>query len=203
MIFLKIVKIVVNNEPNIEYIKKTTFMEDGLISDEVIADIFETIRAKQVAIKTKTKISGAKLRKQEDALKLNHTLDVKSINSLILGKIIGHDIVSKNQDALYMPTRFCEYLRMHSIISNDEIDDVVNDATNGIYQMLINENLNKDFWLLIYSIMEECSTKEVSAYNILNNIKKKHKNILYVSKASEAELIYLIACIIGGIKNEN
>lgn len=200
--FLKVVKIVINNEPNNEYVKKVTFMRNELIREEVITDIFETIRVEQLKIKTKTNINGVELKTREEAFNLNRTLSIKSINSLILGKILGHDIIAKNNVGLFMPVMFNDYVRKHSL-DTSEIDGVINDATNGIYLMLINENLNKDFWALVHSILEECDKNDADVYQVWENINIDHPEMLYLHNASEAELVYLIACVLGGKKNEN
>lgn len=200
--FLEEVKIVVNNAQNNEYIKKITFMRDELINDDVISDIFEVIRAEQLKIKTNSNINGLKLKIREEALNLKRTFSVKSINSLILGKILGHNIISKNKVSLYCPTHFFDYI-VKNRINTKEIDGVVNDATNGIYKMLINENLNKEFWDLIYCIYEENDKCENDVYAIYDDIKKHYSHLLYVNMATEAELIYLIACVLGGKKNES
>jgi len=200
--FLDIVHIIVNNDENVEYIKKISFMNNELINDSVINDIFETIRAKQVAIKTSININGIKLQKIEDGLNLNRNLSVKSINSLILGKILGHDIISKNNKALFIPLYFNEYVNKYSL-DIDTTAEIINDAVNGIYLMLINENLNKEFWALIYSILEECDKEILTAYQVYENLLKNHSHLLYLYKAKEEEMIYLIACVLGGKKSED
>lgn len=200
--FLDIIHIIVNNDENVEYIKKISFMNDELINDSVINDIFETIRAKQLEIKTSANINGIKLQKREDGLNLNRNLSVKSINSLILGKILGHDIISKNGTGLFMPVYFNEYVHKYSL-DTFATEEIINDALNGIYLMLINENLNKEFWTLIYAILEECDKKTLTAYQVYDNLLKNHSHLLYLDKAKEEEMIYLIACVLGGKKRED
>ena len=200
--FLDIVHIIVNNDENVEYIKKISFMNDKLINDSVINDIFETIRAKQLEIKTSANINGIKLQKREDGLNLNRNLSVKSINSLILGKILGHDIISKNGTGLFMPVYFNEYVHKYSL-DTFATEEIINDASNGIYLMLVNENLNKEFWALIYAILEECDNKTLTAYQVYDNLLKNHSDLLYLYKAKEEEMIYLIACVLGGKKRED
>ena len=69
--------------------------------------------------------------------------------------------------------------------------------------MLINENLNKEFWALIYSILEECDKEILTAYQVYENLLKNHSHLLYLYKAKEEEMIYLIACVLGGKKSED
>lgn len=195
--FLNVIEIVINNDKNSSYIKKISFMKDDVISDEVVDDIFNSIRLKQFGIKSSSNINGMILKYREDAFNLNRLISVESISVLILARILGYHIVDLTKHNSLIPFYFEDYFTKHCITDKFDKEAIANDAINEIYQMLCNKNLNKDFWDLLFAIMDECKKSKNNTYEIYRFLKEKHKDLAYLNISTEEAIIYIIACILG------
>ncbi len=199
--FLKKVIIVLNNDEPQNYIKKIAFTKDEMLNDKVLNGIFNEIKAKQLSIKSSSNVNGIKLKSINEAHNLGRDLSFTTINSLILSRIINNDFIDKNNGGQYIPVYFNDYLSSLNLPDEDSKIDFLQDCINEIYKILSFKNMNKEFWDLLYDIVSICKNNKTD--KIEDIYFKLDKTNIYFYSIDKNSMLYFIACIKGGLKNED
>ena len=197
--FLNKVIIVLNNDKPQNYIKKIAFTKEEIIDEKVLIQIFNEIKIKQISIKTSSDVNGIILNSVQDVHKLGRDLNFITINSLILSRIINNDFLDKNNGSQYIPIYFSDYLISLNLSDEDKID-LLQDCINDIYRILSFKNMNKEFWNLLNDIVIIC--KENKGLNVKEIYEMINKKNIYCSSIKVESMLYFIACIKGGLKDE-
>lgn len=178
-----------------EYIKSIIeFKNVDRLNDEFLVRIFDEIRAQQTAKKIQN-IYGQEVASIQDAEKFEKNIYRKDIELLIVNRVIGNDLfTSKGVPISFLP----EIQGM----DEDDIADVLQDCQAKISRTIFNKNNKKAFWVLLEEIMTAVAgNKNAGIRVILGKLNIQPMNRLFTM--DESSLLYLIALVKEGFKNEN
>lgn len=200
--FLNEVYFLLNNDEEENYIKKIAEVKEEIIRNDVLKQIFDEIKGKQMLIKSLSNIEGKRLKTISDVHYLGRTLSIQTINSVILERIIGINLIEKNKHQYIIPTSFNSVLTSKSFIDEDEQSNFLQDCVNDVYRLFVNKNCAKEFWKFINtSIKVIKENKDKDLFNIYELI--YDENNVFFRLTKKESIMYFLAFLKGGIKSEN
>lgn len=178
-----------------DYIKSIIkFKNLSSLKDEFLIRIFEEIRAKQ-AIKKISNVNGVEVNSIQEAAALGKNITRKEIELLVVNRVIGNDLFSKNGVPLY-------FIREVSTMDEEDIADLTQECQSQIGKTLFNKNNKKAFWYLLEEIISVIETnKKQGIRSILSQISTKAKGRVFTM--DENALLYLIALVKEGLEHED
>lgn len=178
-----------------DYIKSIIeFKNLSSLRDEFLIRIFEEIQAKQ-AVKKISNVNGVEVSSIQEAAVLGKNITRKEIELLVVNRVIGNDLFSKNGVPLYL-------IREVSTMDVEDVADLIQECQSQISKTLFNKNNKKAFWYLleeIFSVIE--INKKQSIRSILSQISTKAKGRVFTM--DENALLYLIALVKEGLEHED
>ena len=200
--FLNKVYFLLNNDYEESYIKKIAEVKEEIIRNDVLKQIFDEIKSKQMLIKSLSNIEGKKLKTISDVHYLGRTLSIQTINSVILERIIGINLIEKNKHQYIIPSSFNSVLASKSFVDEDEQSNFLQDCVNDVYRLFVNKNSAKEFWKFINaSIKEIKGNTDKDLFNIYESI--YDENNVFFRMTKKESIMYFLAFLKGGIKSEN
>ena len=178
-----------------EYIKSIIkFKNLSILKDEFLIRIFEEIRAKQ-AVKKISNVDGAEVSSIQEAAALGKNITRKEIELLVVNRVIGNDLFSKNGVPLY-------FIREVSTMDEEDVADLIQECQSQIGKTLFNKNNKKAFWYLLEEIISVIEIdKKQGIRSILSQISAKAKAGVFTM--DENALLYLIALVKEGLEHED
>ena len=178
-----------------EYIKSIIkFKNLSSLKDEFLIRIFEEIRAKQ-AVKKISNVDGAEVSSIQEAAALGKNITRKEIELLVVNRVIGNDLFSKNGVPLY-------FIREVSTMDEEDVADLIQECQSQIGKTLFNKNNKKAFWYLLEEIISVIEIdKKQGIRSILSQISAKAKAGVFTM--DENALLYLIALVKEGLEHED
>ena len=119
----------------------------------------------------------------------------KDIELLVVNRVIGNDLFSSKGIPLYF---------IHEVQGMDEEDiaDLIQECQTQISRTLFNKNNKRAFWLLLEEVMTTLEKNPSAGIRaIFKKMTAQTKNRLFT--LDESALLYLIALVKEGLKNEN
>ena len=178
-----------------EYIKSIIkFKNLSNLKDEFLIRIFEEIRAKQ-AVKKISNVDGVEVSSIQEATALDKNITRKEIELLVVNRVIGNDLFSKNGVPLY-------FIREISTMDEEDVADLIQECQSQIGKTLFNKNNKKAFWYLLEEIISVIEIdKKQGIRSILSQISTKAKGRVFTM--DENALLYLIALVKEGLEHED
>lgn len=178
-----------------EYIKSIIkFKNLSSLKDEFLIRIFEEIRAKQ-AVKKISNVDGVEVSSIQEAATLGKNITRKEIELLVVNRVIGNDLFSKNGVPLY-------FIREVSTMDEEDVADLIQECQSQIGKTLFNKNNKKAFWYLLEEIISVIEIdKKQGIRSILSQISTKAKGRVFTM--DENTLLYLIALVKEGLEHED
>lgn len=178
-----------------EYIKSIIkFKNLSNLKDEFLIRIFEEIRAKQ-AVKKISNVDGVEVSSIQEATALGKNITRKEIELLVVNRVIGNDLFSKNGVPLY-------FVREISTMDEEDVADLIQECQSQIGKTLFNKNNKKAFWYLLEEIISVIEIdKKQGIRSILSQISTKAKGRVFTM--DENALLYLIALVKEGLEHED
>lgn len=178
-----------------EYIKSIIkFKNLSNLKDEFLIRIFEEIRAKQ-AVKKISNVDGVEVSSIQEATALGKNITRKEIELLVVNRVIGNDLFSKNGVPLY-------FIREISTMDEEDVADLIQECQSQIGKTLFNKNNKKAFWYLLEEIISVIEIdKKQGIRSILSQISTKAKGRVFTM--DENALLYLIALVKEGLEHED
>lgn len=178
-----------------EYIKSIIkFKNLSNLKDEFLIRIFEEIRGKQ-AVKKISNVDGVEVSSIQEATALGKNITRKEIELLVVNRVIGNDLFSKNGVPLY-------FIREISTMDEEDVADLIQECQSQIGKTLFNKNNKKAFWYLLEEIISVIEIdKKQGIRSILSQISTKAKGRVFTM--DENALLYLIALVKEGLEHED
>lgn len=178
-----------------EYIKSIIkFKNLSSLKDEFLIRIFEEIRAKQ-AVKKISNVDGVEVSSIQEAAALGKNITRREIELLVVNRVIGNDLFSKNGVPLY-------FIREVSTMDEEDVTDLIQECQSQIGKTLFNKNNKKAFWYLFEEIISLIEIdKKQGIRSILSQISTKAKGRVFTM--DENALLYLIALVKEGLEHED
>ena len=178
-----------------EYIKSIIkFKNLSSLKDEFLIRIFEEIRAKQ-AVKKISNVDGVEVSSIHEAAALGNNITRREIELLVVNRVIGNDLFSKNGVPLY-------FIREVSTMDEEDVTDLIQECQSQIGKTLFNKNNKKAFWYLLEEIISLIEIdKKQGIRSILSQISTKAKGRVFTM--DENALLYLIALVKEGLEHED
>ena len=178
-----------------DYIKSIIeFKSIDLLDDEFLVHIFEEIRMQQASKKIKN-VYGQEVASIQEAEQFGKNIYRKDIELLVVNRVIGNDLFASTG----IPLHFVQEVKG---MDEEDIADLIQECQSKISRTLFNKNNKRAFWILLEEIMiriGENKTDRIRA--ILQKISGQTKSELFTM--DESSLLYLIALVKEGLKNEN
>lgn len=193
--FLQEVVLIEDSYKRVEYIRNIIqFKNLDKLEDEFLEKIFNEIRVLQAAKKIYN-VYGQTLNSLQDTVNFNKTISRKDIESLVVNRVVGNDLFTNKGIPIYFTPEI-------QGMEFDEISDILQDCQSKIAKTLFNKNNKKTFWRLLEQIMEVILN---SPNEPITNIATKIDSSLTskVFTLDNKALLYLIALVKEGLKNEN
>ena len=193
--FLSEVVFIIDNFQKAEYIKSIIeFKNVNRLDDAFLNKIFDEIRVLQSAKKIPN-VYNQEVNSIQETDSFNKTIYRKDIELLVVNRVIGNDLFSKNG----VPTYF---IREIVGMEEEDIFDLIQDCQTKLSRTLFNKNNKKAFWLLLEKIMLEL-TNDPSAtiHHVSSTINSDLKDNIFT--LDDKALLYLIALVKEGVHNEN
>lgn len=189
--FLEQLIFVIDDKEKYDYIREIINIKSTIIvTNEVLIDIFNTIRDVQSAKKNNMKVEGEVINSPSDALKFKRHMTSKEIRVMSLNRIVNANIMDKG-----MPLFFSEII---CNLDRNEKMDVIEDCKLNITKALFDKNNSDNFWELfseIYTHITENSENTIDElYNMISI--NKINNVHHLDKMSAKYLIALIMEVI-------
>lgn len=193
--FLSEVIFITNRYSKSEYIKSIIkFKKLSSLKDEFLIRIFEEIRAKQAVKKIKN-VNGIEVNSIQETANLGKNITRKEIELLVVNRVIGNDLFSKNGVPLY-------FIREVSAMDEEDVTDLIQECQSQIGKTLFNKNNKKAFWHLLEEIISVIEIdKKQGIRSILSKISTKAKGRVFTM--DENALLYLIALVKEGLEHED
>ncbi|MDD7719041.1 MAG: hypothetical protein PUJ11_06035 [Eubacteriaceae bacterium] len=178
-----------------DYIKSIIkFKNLSSLKDEFLIRIFEEIRAKQ-AVKKIPNVNGVEVNSIQETAALGKNITRKEIELLVVNRVIGNDLFSRNGIPLY-------FIREVSAMDEEDIADLIQECQSQIGKTLFNKNNKKAFWHLLEEIISVIEAdKNLGIRSILSQISDKPKGKVFTM--DENALLYLIALVKEGLEHED
>lgn len=191
--FLSSVAFVVSKPDKEDYIRP--LIKDNVTlsaSDEDLRAIFETIRKKQVGIKTNSKVEGIELQHPDEVFHYNRVIRRSDIVLLAISRVINTNPLEQG-----VPKPFAS---IYSGIAVDERDEIIEKCQADLAKQMCNVNELAPFWSLLAAIMsairQNPSADVETIYRLIS------PNVLEECSGFEDALSYqyFIAIVKGGLK---
>lgn len=178
-----------------EYIKSIIeFKNLSRLDDEFLTRIFDEIRTLQAAKKIRN-VYGQELASIQEAEKLEKNIYRKDIELLVVNRVIGNDLFASKGIPLY-------FIQEIQGMDEEDIADLIQECQAKISRTLFNKNNKRAFWLLLEEIMTAIGeNNKAGIHFILRKLNVQSKSRLFTM--DESSLLYLIALVKEGLKNEN
>ena len=178
-----------------DYIKSIIeFKNVSNLDAEFLNRIFDEIRAQQATKKIRN-VYGQEVASIQETEKLEKNIYRKDIELLVVNRVIGNDLFSSKGIPLYF---------IHEVEGMDEEDiaDLIQECQTQISRTLFNKNNKRAFWLLLEEVMTTLEKNPSAGIRaIFKKMTAQTKNRLFT--LDESALLYLIALVKEGLKNEN
>lgn len=178
-----------------DYIKSIIdFKNVARLNDEFLTRIFDEIRAQQTAKKIRN-VYGEEVTSIREAEQYDKNIYRKDLELLVVNRVIGNDLFSSRGVPLYFISEVHE-------MEEEDIEDLIQECQVKISQTLFNKNNKRAFWTLLEKIiilLEE--NKKLSIREMLGRIDTTVRESLFTM--DEHSLLFLIALVKEGLKNEN
>lgn len=193
--FLSDVVFVFDRYGKSDYIKSIIeFKNVSNLDDEFLIRIFDEIRAQQATKKIKN-VYGQEVASIHETEKLDKNIYRKDIELLVVNRVIGNDLFSSKGIPLY-------FIYEVQGMDEEDIADLIQEYQTQISRTLFNKNNKRAFWLLLEEvIMTLEKNPSAGIRTILEKMTAQTKNKLFT--LDESALLYLIALVKKGLKNEN
>lgn len=193
--FLNKVVFIVDRYHKADYIKSIIEFKNVNRLDEVFLNkIFDEIRILQSAKKIPN-VYNQEVNTIQETYDFNKTLFRKDIELLVVNRVVGNNLFSKNG----IPTYFIQ-----EVIGMDEEDifDLIQECQTKLSRTLFNKNNKKAFWLLLEKIMLELAhDPSATIHDINSTINSDLRDNVFT--LDDKALLYLIALVKEGVHNEN
>ena len=193
--FLSQVIFVVDKYDNAEYIRRIIYFQSiDKLSIEFLRKIFDEIRAKQASKKI-TNVYGKTVSSIYEAIGFEKNINRKDVELLVVNRIIGNDLFSKQGIPLYFVSQVKDK-------EPEEIHDLLLDCQAKISYTLFNKNNKKNFWLLLERIMALLIEKPKSSVKtVFDQISQTIRSNVFT--LDEMATLYLIAIVKEGLQRED
>ena len=178
-----------------DYIKSIIeFKNVSNLDDEFLTRIFDEIRTQQASKKINN-IYGQEVASIQETEKFKKSIYRKDIELLVVNRIIGNDLFSSTGVPLYFVPEIRE-------MDPEDIADLIQECQTKISRTLFNKNNKSTFWVLLEEILETFEKNPTAGIRaVFEEITTQTKNRLFT--LDENALLYLIALVKEGLKNEN
>lgn len=178
-----------------DYIKSIIEFKDiARLDDEFLAHIFDEIRTQQASKKIRN-VYGQEVTSIQEAERLGKNIYRKDIELLVVNRVIGNDLFASKG----IPLFFIQEVRG---MDEEDIADLIQECQAKISRTLFNKNNKRAFWTLLEDIMVAIDENKADGIHaILRKINIRPQNELFTM--DESSLLYLIALVKEGLKNEN
>lgn len=178
-----------------DYIKSIIeFKNVSNLDDEFLIRIFDEIRTQQASRKIRN-VHGQEVASIQEAEKIEKNIYRKDIELLVVNRVIGNDLFSSKGIPLY-------FVQEVQGMDEEDIADLIQECQTKISRTLFNKNNKSAFWLLLEEIMTILENNPTAGIRIVfGKITAQTKNRLFT--LDESALLYLIALVKEGLKNEN
>lgn len=145
--FLDKVTFVIDDKSKSEYVKGIIKVNPLIIPDDnVLEQIFNTIRDAQSVKKNNAKVEGLTLSSPEEFIYYNRHLKASEIKMMVLNTLVNWNLMDKG-----IPHSFSDiYVKIPSHLRRSTLEDCQND----IARMLFNKNNSENFWALFNNIYD-------------------------------------------------
>lgn len=178
-----------------DYIKSIIeFKNVSKLDDEFLTRIFEEIRMQQASKKIRS-VYGQEVASIHEAEEFKKNIYRKDIELLVVNRVIGNDLFSSRGIPLY-------FIQEVQGMDEEDITDLNQECQAQISRTLFNKNNKSAFWLLLEEIMTTLEKDSAAGIRmVLGKLSSGTKNRLFT--LDETALLYLIALVKEGLKNEN
>ena len=194
--FLNQITFVQDNKQISTYIKEiSNFKNKKLFPNEFYENIFKEIRDKQTGLKN-SYIENKTILDPKDVLAFERHITKKEIHTLIISRLVGVEIFSKNS----IPIPFFTIVK--SMSDEEDIKDLIQECNANLSRAFFNKNDSRNFWkiseFIISTIKNNPTINIFTVYDmIINSMNIKS---IYLTQNT---ILYMISLVKEGVDNDN